>query len=432
MTKIQAALDRIAARRPRIIDLSLDRVFSALEALGNPHRRLPPVFHVAGTNGKGSTIAFLRAMLTASGKSVHVYTSPHLVRFNERIVLNGDEITDNALIAALNAVDEAVGDEKLTYFETITCAAFSVFAQAPADFLLLEVGLGGRLDATNVLEKPLAAIAAPVDMDHQAFLGDSIIEIAAEKAGIFRRGAPAVIGRQSEDAMATLLHHANDIGARSYAMGRDWDAYLERGRLVFQDDAGLLDLDAPRLPGLHQADNAGLAIAALRASGVAIDQQEKSRGVTTALWPGRLQRLTRGPLIELARDILGEDPEIWLDGGHNPHAARAVAAAMADMETRAPRPLALIAGMQANKDAHGFFENFSGLAQAAYIVAADHENAAPVKDITEAAEKSGVTAHPCASLLDAMRAACSNGGAAPRILICGSLYLAGNVLRENA
>jgi len=432
MTNIQAALDRIAARRPRIIDLSLDRVFAALAALGNPHQSLPPVFHVAGTNGKGSTIAFLRAMLEAANKSVHVYTSPHLVRFNERIVLNGQEISDDALIAALNAVDEAVGDEKLTYFETITCAAFTAFAQAPADILLLEVGLGGRLDATNVLDKPLAAVCAPIDMDHQAFLGEAISAIAAEKAGIFRKGAPAVIGRQNEDAMATLLRHADEIGARSYAMGRDWDAYLERGRLVFQDDAGLLDLDAPRLPGLHQADNAGLAIAALRASSVAIEQRDLSHGVATARWPGRLQRLTRGPLIDLALDILGEDPEVWLDGGHNPHAGRAIAAVMADLETRAPRPLTLIAGMQANKDAYGFFENFSGLAQAAFIVAADHDNAAPVKDIAEAALNAGVPAQPCASLPDAMRAACANGDGAPRVLICGSLYLAGDVLRENA
>ena len=306
MSDIEAALDRIAARRPRIIDLSLDRVFDALARLENPHRALPPVFHVAGTNGKGSTIAFLRAVLEAAGKSVHVYTSPHLVRFNERIILGGEEIADGEFIDALEAVDRAVGEEKLTYFETITCAAFLAFAERPADYLLLEVGLGGRLDATNVIDRPLAAIVAPVDLDHQQFLGNSVGAVAAEKAGIFRKGAPAVIGRQSADAMAVLLQCAEDMDALPYAMGRDWDAFPDRGRFVFQDEGGLLDLDAPRLAGAHQFDNAALAIAALRASGIGIDQETISRGVVSARWPGRLQRLTSGALIDLAANLLGE------------------------------------------------------------------------------------------------------------------------------
>ena len=432
MTNIEAALDRIAARRPRIIDLSLDRVHAALDRLGAPHRALPPVFHVAGTNGKGSTIAFLRAMLEAAGKSVHVYTSPHLVRFNERIVLAGEEISDEALINALDAVDRAVGDEKLTYFETITCAAFVAFSQMAADYLILEVGLGGRLDATNVLDKPLAAAVAPVDIDHEKFLGDTIGAIAAEKAGIFRRGAPAVIGRQSEDALAVLLRHAEECGANAFAMGRDWDAYFERGRFVFQDDVGLLDLDAPRLPGAHQAENAGLAVAALRAAGVALDDRVMSNGLAGATWPGRLQRLTQGPLIDIAEALLGEAPEIWLDGGHNPHAGRAVAAAMADMEARAARPLVLISGMQANKDAYGFFANFAGVAKRVCVVAADQEAAAPTNDIANAARAAGLVASEHEHLQDAMRAACGSGKPTPRILICGSLYLAGDVLRDNA
>ncbi len=432
MSDIQAALERIAARRPRIIDLSLDRVHAALARLGNPHRALPPVFHVAGTNGKGSTIAFLRAILEAAGKSVHVYTSPHLVRFNERVVLAGEEIADRTLVNALDAVDQAVGDEKLTYFETITCAAFVAFSATPADYLLLEVGLGGRLDATNVLDKPLLAAVAPVDLDHEKFLGNSISAVAAEKAGIFRKGAPAVIGRQSADAMAVLLQYAEEIGAAPYAMGRDWDVYLERGRLVFQDDAGLLDLDPPRLPGAHQADNAGLAVAAIRAANIAIDQGAISRGVAAAAWPGRLQRLTRGPLIDLAADLLGEAPEIWLDGGHNPHAGRAVAGAMADMETRAPRPLILIAGMQANKDAHGYLENFEGVARCALIVTANQEGAASAQDVTAAATTAGLKAKAFDTLQDAVRAACASTQGAPRILICGSLYLAGEVLRDNS
>ena len=431
MSDIEAALDRIAARRPRIIDLSLDRVFDALARLENPHRALPPVFHVAGTNGKGSTIAFLRAVLEAAGKSMHVYTSPHLVRFNERIILGGEEIADGEFIDALEAVDRAVGEEKLTYFETITCAAFLAFAERPADYLLLEVGLGGRLDATNVIDRPLAAIVAPVDLDHQQFLGNSVGAVAAEKAGIFRKGAPAVIGRQSADAMAVLLQCAEDVDALPYAMGRDWDAFPDRGRFVFQDEGGLLDLDAPRLAGAHQFDNAALAIAALRVSGVGIDQETISRGVVSARWPGRLQRLTSGALIDLAANLLGEPPEIWLDGGHNPHAGRALAGAMADMEARSPRPLVLIAGMQENKDAAGYFANFEGIAQCVIAVTASHDSAAPAQKIAAAAQQAGLTAHISDQITDGIRAACAGAQTTPRILICGSLYLAGDVLREH-
>lgn len=431
MTDIQAALDRIAARRPRIIDLSLDRIHAALSRLGDPHRALPPVIHVAGTNGKGSTIAFMRAMLEADGQSVHVYTSPHLVRYNERIILAGEEISDAAFINALEAVDKAVGEEKLTYFETITCAAFVAFTKTPADYLLLEVGLGGRLDATNVIDAPIAAAVAPVDIDHEQFLGNTIGAIAAEKAGIFRKYAPAVIGRQSADAMAVLLRCARECGARSYAMGRDWDAYFERGRFVFQDDAGLLDLDPPRLPGAHQADNAGLAVATLRAANLPLRPDALSQGVTAARWPGRLQRLTRGPLIEIAADLLDTPPEIWIDGGHNPHAGRAVAAAMADVEARSPRPLVLIAGMQANKNAQGYFENFAGVAQRALIVAANSDAAANTADLTAAARDAGLNARPYGSVEEALRAACAFEGGAPRILICGSLYLVGEFLRDN-
>ncbi len=433
MSDIQAALDRIAARRPRIIDLSLDRVFRALDALGAPHSATPPVFHVAGTNGKGSTVAFLRAILEAAGKSVHVYTSPHLVRFNERILLAGEEIGDAALITALERVDEVVGDDKLTYFETITCAAFVAFAETPADFLLLEVGLGGRLDATNVLKRPLVTVAAPVDFDHQKFLGDTLALIAAEKAGVFRAGVPAVIGRQDPEALQVLIAHAEEIGAVAYAMGRDWDVYAERGRLIFQDEDGLLDLDPPRMAGAHQMENAGLAVAALRAAGLTIDSDNLSAGIAAARWPGRLQRLTRGPLVDSAALLMGEAPEIWLDGGHNPHAARALARAMADMEARRPRPLVLIAGMQANKDAAGFFDAFNGLARCVLTVAASDTAAASAADTAAAAEAAGLRARPCESIDKAVRAACADmEGEPPRLLICGSLYLAGEVLKENA
>lgn len=432
MNRVEDALARIAARRPQVIDLSLDRVHAALSRLGDPHKRLPPVFHIAGTNGKGSTLAYLRAILEANGNSVHSFISPHLVRFNERIVLAGKEIGDDALLDIFEKVDDAVGDDKLTYFETTTCAAMLAYAQTPADFLLLEVGLGGRLDATNVIDKPLAAIVAPVDLDHQHFLGGTLELIASEKAGIFRAGAPAVIGRQDEAAMATLLAHAEEAGADIYAMGRDWDAYPERGRLIFQDEHGLLDLDPPKLTGGHQFDNAGLAIAASRAAGLKISEATLSAGLSAAQWPGRLQRLSSGPLVTLYTEHYESAPDIWLDGGHNPHAGRAVARAIADLEARAPRPLTLIAGMQANKDAIGYFENYAGLAKKVFAVAADHDGVASPQEVMDAASAAGLNAQISPSIEDAItNILAEHENEPPRILICGSLYLAGEVLKEN-
>lgn len=433
MSKVEATLAKIASRRPVIIDLSLDRVHAALTRLGEPQKKLPPVFHVAGTNGKGSTVAFLRAMLEASGKSVHVYTSPHLVKFNERIVVGGKQISDDALIYALERTDEAMGSDLLTYFETTTCAALLAFSESPADFAIIEVGLGGRLDATNVLETPLAAVVTPVDLDHQSFLGNTIDEVAAEKAGIFRRRAPAVIAKQSPEAMAVLQHHAQKTGATIHAFGEQWNVHSEHGRLIYQDDQGLCDLDLPRLPGGHQIENAGTAIAALRAAGITLDEAAISKGLNNAHWPARMQRLTRGPLIEQARAALGVEPEIWLDGGHNPHAGRAISAVMADFESRNPRPLVMISGMQANKDAVGYFAPFAGLAQSVYCVAADHDGVMGPAEVAEAASKAGLNATRCASISDAIIAACAQKeNEPPRILISGSLYLAGEILRENA
>ncbi|MEM9495339.1 MAG: folylpolyglutamate synthase/dihydrofolate synthase family protein [Pseudomonadota bacterium] len=440
--KVSAALARIAAKRPRVIDLSLERMLSALAALDDPHKNLPPLFHVAGTNGKGSTLAFLRAVLEASGARVHTYTSPHLVTFNERIVLAGAPITDDALADVLARCDAAVGEGVLTYFEFITCAAFLAFSETPADYLLLEVGLGGRLDATNVVEQPLASLVAPVGMDHRDYLGDTIEKIAAEKAGVFKRGVPAVIGPQSAAAMAILRAEAERAGAPVFAFGTEWDARAEQGRLIFQDETRLSDLAPPRLFGAHQYDNAGLAIAGLRAASLKLDDAVLSKGIANAVWPGRLQRLKEGPLIALAERLLGAAPEIWLDGGHNPHAAAAAARAMGDLEERSARRLVLITGMQNNKDADGFFTAFAGAASMAFTVEAGIDSAAPREEIAAAAERAGVPAAPAASMEDAVTRACrgadgKGAGAkgtdadAPRILICGSLYLAGDVLADH-
>lgn len=432
MSDVETVLAEIAKRRPIVIDLSLDRIRRALARLGDPQKTLPPFFHVAGTNGKGSTVAFLRAILEAAGHSVHVYTSPHLVRFNERIVVAGKEISDAALIAALRRVDRAMGEDMLTYFETTTVAAYLAFADTPADYAVIEVGLGGRLDATNVMETPLAAVVTPVDLDHQAFLGDTILEVAAEKAGIFRRGAPAVISRQSPDAMAALQAHARKTGARIHAFGEQWNAHSEHGRLIYQDDDGLCDLDPPRLQGAHQIDNAGTAVAAIRAAKLSLDNATMSKGLGAATWPARMQRLTRGPLVDIARAATGAEPEIWLDGGHNPHAGRAISSLMADLEARSPRPLVMISGMQANKDAAGYFAPFKGLARKVFCVAANHDGVLAPEQAAAAARAGGLDAEPCASLEEAMRKACAEmKNEPPRLLISGSLYLSGDVLAEN-
>jgi dihydrofolate synthase/folylpolyglutamate synthase len=423
---VAAALEQVAVRRPALIDLGLARVVRTLDRLGGPHRRLPPVFHVAGTNGKGSTCAYIRAILEASGARVHAFTSPHLVRYAERIVLAGREIADEDFIAAIHRVDEAAGADDLTLFETITCAAFVAYAGTPADYLVLEVGLGGRLDATNVIERPLAAAVTPIALDHQNFLGDTLTAIAGEKAGIFRDKAPAVVGPQSAEAMAVFEREAARVRAPLFAFGSAWNAWVENGRLIYQDEQGLSDLAAPRLIGAHQFMNAGLAVAAIRAVGLPFTDEILSAGLRNARWPARLQRLKSGPLVE----ALGSRSELWLDGGHNPHAARALASALADMEERNSRPLILIAGMQENKDIDGFFAAFSGLASTVFAVKADHAGARPADNVAAAAERAGIPAYPCGSLHEA--AMLARGGGPARVLICGSLYLAGEVLRDNS
>ncbi len=432
MSDIETVLARVAARRPRLIDLSLDRVHIVLERLGSPHKKLPPVIHVAGTNGKGSTIAFLRAALEAAGKSVHAYTSPHLVRFNERIVLGGTEISDAKLIDALERCDGAAGADKLTYFETTTCAAFLAFAETPADFLILEVGLGGRLDATNVIDAPVATVVSPVALDHEHFLGNTIALVAMEKAGVFRRGAPAVIGVQTPEAMAVLQARAEETGATVFAFGQQWSCHSEHGRLIYQDEDGLCDLAAPRLVGAHQLENAGLAVAAIRAANLGVSDDAISKGLAAAHWPARMQRLTAGPLVDLAREITGAAPEIWLDGGHNPHAGGAIAQAIADIEQRSPKPLVMIAGMQANKDAAGYFAPFVGLASSVFAVAARQDGVATAEEVETAANAAGLNAKACASLEEAMRLALAGKkNEPPRILLSGSLYLAGEILRDH-
>ncbi len=410
---------RLLARHPQKIDLSLDRMRALCRALDHPQDALPPVVHVAGTNGKGSTVAILRAMAEAAGLRVHTYTSPHLVRFNERIRLAGTLIDDAALDTVLTRV-EAVEGVEATVFETTTAAAFLAMAETPADLAIIEVGLGGALDATNVIERPLLSLITPVDLDHAEFLGTSLPGIATEKAGILKSGARGILARQREDAMAAIERAAMAVQAPLTIMGVDFDAWAERGGMVFQDQERFLDLPAPALYGPHQVDNAGLAIAAA----LELDLPEAAimAGLTSATWPARMQRLTTGSYGETAREA---EAELWLDGGHNPHAARALAETLAERHAKAPRPLALIVGMLANKDAAGFFEAFRGSEAHVFTVAFDGAAAAP-DGLAAVARGHGLGAQSAPSVAAALERALRLG--AGRVVICGSLYLAGEVL----
>ena len=428
--------DRILARlqqlHPRRIDLSLGRIERLLEDLGHPEQRLPPVIHVAGTNGKGSTIAFMRAMLEAAGQRVHVYTSPHLVRFNERIRLahdGGGRIIDDADLVEALALCERVNDgQSISLFEITTAAAFVAFTRHPADVLLLEVGLGGRFDATNVVPRPIASVITPVSMDHPEFLGTTVERIAFEKAGILKRGVPAVFAAQDEAALAVLDREASRLGIRPVIGGQEFSVREEHGRLTFEDERGLLDLPLPRLPGRHQHINAGTAIATLRMLFPDLPSEAVEAGLGAADWPARLQRLGRGPVTTLA----GSDAEVWLDGGHNAEGGRVLAEAMAEREDRLSRPLVLVCGMLTTKDAASFLAAFKGLAQRVLTVpvAGDHEGRTAL-ELADVATSVGLRALACDDVPAALGTIAAQDGPTARVLITGSLYLAGEVLELN-
>jgi dihydrofolate synthase / folylpolyglutamate synthase len=432
MTQVDAIHARLLALHPKRIDLSLDRMWRILDALDHPERRLPPVIHVAGTNGKGSTIAFMRAMLEAAGRSAHVYTSPNLVRLNERFRLGaaggGVLVSDAELAETLAECEHKNRDAPITVFEIETAAAFVLFSRHPADVLLLEVGLGGRLDATNVIERPLVDVITPISIDHVDFLGNTLESIATEKASILKPAVPAVIAPQSEGALAVIKHKASEIGAPLFVIGDEWIATEERGRLVYQDHGGLLDLPAPRLFGRHQFANAGTAIAALRAADLKLPTGAFERGIVNADWPARMQRLTSGRLCEL----VPAGGELWLDGGHNADGGRAVAGALADLEERVSRPLVLIVGMLSTKDAEGFLRNFTGLVRRLLAVPIHQDKALPPDVLAGVARKIGIPADVSESIEGALGLISKLAlSPPPRTLITGSLYLAGEVLSAN-
>jgi len=416
-----AVLDRLTALHPKVIDLSLGRVERLLAALGHPERRLPPVVHVAGTNGKGSVVAMLRAGLEAGGARVHAYTSPHLARFHERIRLAGSLIDEDRLIALLERCEAANAGAPITFFEITTAAAFLAMAETPAEVALLEVGLGGRLDATNLVDRPRLTVITPVSLDHQGYLGDTLAEIAAEKAGILKAQVPCVVGWQPPEALAAIEARAAALSAPLLIANRDWQVWEEHGRLAFLDAAGLMDLPPPRLIGAHQVANAGIALAALRALGA--DEAACAAAVTNAEWPARLQRLRRGPLVESAGAA-----ELWLDGGHNPAAGEALAEALTRLP---PRPLHLVCGMLRTKDVEGFLRPLAAEALDLAAVAIPGEPATLTADETAAAACAvGLPAATAGSVSEAIAAIAARDPGS-RILICGSLYLAGRVLREN-
>ena len=435
MSEPDTALDRVLARlgglHPKRIDtvnsrtLSLDRIERLLTDLGRPQDRLPPVIHVAGTNGKGSTVATLRACLEASGYQVHAYTSPHLVRFNERIRVAGKLIEDAFLASLLGDCERANAGGEITFFEVTTAAAFMAFSLVPADFTLLEVGLGGRLDTTNVVRHPAVTAITPVSLDHQAFLGPTVAHIAREKAGILKRGAPAVIGPQVEQAEEVIEGMAGYAGAPLFRWRQEWRCDAAGDGMRYEGQRWKLDLPLPSLPGAHQIANAGTAIACLEClPGAVISPSGLAHGLRRIEWPARLQRLSRGPLVGMMPGW-----ELWLDGGHNPSAGEALAAAAAGWRDR---PLHLVVGMLNTKDSAGFLAPLAPVAQSLEAVTIpDEENPLPAAAIVAAAQAVGIAAREAASIeaaFDAVKAAGKPG----RVLICGSLHFAGVVLRENS
>jgi dihydrofolate synthase/folylpolyglutamate synthase len=437
VSESEREIERLMALHPKGFDLSLERITRLLELLGNPHQKLPPVIHIAGTNGKGSATAFCRALLEAGGHATHVHTSPHLVNWHERyrIGVKGGRgrLVDDAMLAdALRRIAAANRGQQITVFEILTVATFLLFSEQPADAVVLEVGLGGRFDATNVISDPAVSVIMPISLDHQAYLGDRVELIAAEKAGIMKRGRPVVIGHQEfEAAREVLVDTAERLRCPTALYGQDFSAHEEFGRLIYQDEFGLADLALPRLPGRHQYANAAAAVRAVKAAGFDVTEAMMDKAMATVEWPARLQKLNDGKLLAYAP----AGAEIWLDGGHNPGAGEVIAEAMAVFEERQPRPLYIIAGMINTKDPVGYFRAFADIAEHVFTVGIRNSEAGldPVV-LAHAAFDAGLVAEPAGSAIEALQEITSRqlpDAPPPRILIGGSLYFAGNVLADN-
>ena len=436
MTSSDDVLAKMRHLHPSLIDLSLGRTLRALEALGRPQDRLPRVIHIAGTNGKGSTLAYLNALLAAVDKTTHSFISPHLISFHERIRLAGPngcaDISEEHLVDVLLRTERANKGEPITFFEITMVAAFLAFSENPADYLILETGLGGRFDATNVVDNPALTIITPISMDHMDFLGSSLGEIAFEKAGIMKRGVPCIVGSQPPEVLSVLREQAIKLDVPLSIEGDDFKAYEELGRLIYEDERRLLALPLPRLVGAHQIKNAGVSVAAaLSLPDFKPTQEQMEKAMRQVSWPARLQLLETE---KLAKDVsINTDSEIWLDGGHNRAAAEVLAASMADLEEQLPRPLHLVIGMMQRKNAAEFLQVFEGLCEMVFTVPVPGtQNGWPADELAEIAKAQGLRAMPCQNIAEALAASgerSRNLGDEPvRILICGSLYLAGHVL----
>lgn len=429
--KSDRILARLMALHPKKIDLSLGRMNSILARLDHPEKKLPPVIHIAGTNGKGSTIATLRAIAEAAGHRVHVYTSPHLVRFNERIRLAGKLITEDALSALLERVEKAAGDDPITYFEVTTAAALLAFAETPADLCLLEVGLGGRLDATNVIDNPAAVGITPVSLDHQQFLGETLPEIAAEKAGIIKQGAPLIIGPQKKTGLDVIRETASRLGIKPLLINQDWHAEIKKDGtgVLYEDWCSVLDLPLPPLVGNHQVANAAMAVAIAHAQkAVHIPDAAIKAGLGWVRWPARLQELKNTPL----NTILPDGSDIWLDGGHNPAAGEVIRTFLQGVNP-VERSVTVILGMMGTKDVVGFLKPLTGLVNRVIAVPIPgEEGAAAPADLAAAATDMGINGVVAKDIMSALSAIAENAHPEkpPFVMITGSLYLAGQVLRQ--
>ena len=421
----EVVLERLTRLHSRPIDLSLDRMRRLCHALGDPQRRLAPVVHVAGTNGKGSTIAFLRAIAEAAGLRVHVYTSPHLVQFRERVRLAGALVADEEFASLLERVEAINEGQPITQFEATTAAAFLAFAEVPADICLVEVGLGGRFDATNVIDQPVLSVITPVAHDHCEFLGETIPEIAFEKAGVIKAGIPTISASQTKMARDVIEREARRAQAPLAIAGRDFEIGVQDGQIRFHDFRGSLKLPSPGLAGAHQLMNAGVAVATARRLG--LSQSAIAQGVRNAVWPARLQRITEGPLSDRVK---AKGAQLWLDGAHNPHAIATIVPALDRLRIESASPLCIVLGLLTSKDAPGILENLKAL-QPFRLIVTDF-NAAPAakaETLAALAHSAGLAVEAAPSLTAAMDLALVGVDASPIIVVCGSLYLAGELLR---
>ena len=429
-------IDALMEIHPKGYDLSLERIRNLLGKLGNPQDKLPPVIHFAGTNGKGSTIAFTRSILEAAGLAVHVHTSPHLVNWHERYRLGrrggggGTLVDDTVLSDAIRRVAEANDGLPITVFEVLTAVTFVLFSEQQGDVCLIEVGLGGRFDATNVMQTTALSVITPVSIDHQAFLGDTLAKIAFEKAGIIKPGTPVVIGDQQDEALDVIERQAARNRCKTLIAGQDFHGFRENGHLVYQDDNALIDLTLPRLVGEHQISNAATAIAACRRfcgqQGIDLRNAAIDEGMVTAEWPARMQHITQGTLIE----TMPKNCDVWIDGGHNPGAGKMVAQYLGDLEERDPRPLTMVCGMIDTKDCEGYFRQFETLVERVITVPVLSSDAGVDPEVlADHAENAGLPAISAHSLKHALNMI--DGSELNRVLICGSLYLAGDMLQQN-